>query len=423
MSDNGVIDYKLDNGLQVLLKPVRVAPVVSNWVWYRVGARNEQPGKTGISHWVEHMMFKGTPTFPKGRIMREINRNGGVLNGFTSQDYTAYFEILPADRLDLGLRIESDRMANSVVDPGEVDSERTVIISEREGSENNPEWALYEEVMATAFRVHPYGHMVIGWKEDLRNITRDDLYEHYKMYYGPHNAVVVIVGDMDIEQTKDRIEELYGSIPAGPAPPPVQVQEPPQQSERRVILRQPGTTRYFQSVYHTCAGSHEDAYAVIMLEAILAGAHFGGGTPTHRSARLYKALVETEIASYAGAHYQPSIDPEPLHFHGTIRDGHTLQEFEATLDAQIERLLEEPVSETELSRVRKQVRAQLAYTLERVSSQAQWLGLMEMLGGWRQYETLADDLDAVIAADVQRVAQTYLRPHNRTVGWFEPVNE
>ena len=184
-----VIDYKLANGLQVLLKPIHTAPVVSSWLWYRVGGRNERPGKTGISHWVEHMMFKGTPTFPKGSIMLEINRNGGVLNGFTSQDYTAYYEILPADRLELGLRIESDRMAHSIIDPEEVMRERTVILSEREGNENDSDWLLYEEVNGTAFRVHPYGHMVIGWKDDLHNINRDDLYHHYKTFYGPHNAV------------------------------------------------------------------------------------------------------------------------------------------------------------------------------------------------------------------------------------------
>ncbi|HRV91334.1 MAG TPA: pitrilysin family protein, partial [Anaerolineae bacterium] len=237
---NAVIDYKLENGLRVLLKPVHTAPVVSNWIWYRVGARNEQAGKTGISHWVEHMMFKGTPTFPKGRIMLEVNRNGGVLNGFTSQDYTAYFETLPADRLDLGLRIESDRMANALIDPDEVTSERTVIISEREGHENNPAWALHEEVKATAFHVHPYGTMVIGWKDDLHQITRDDLYHHYKMYYGPHNAVLVIIGDIEVDRVRERIGELFGPIPAGPTPPPVSIREPAQQSERRVVIRRPG---------------------------------------------------------------------------------------------------------------------------------------------------------------------------------------
>lgn len=418
--NKGVISYKLANGLQVLLKPIHTAPVASNWIWYRVGGRNEHPGKTGISHWVEHMMFKGTPTFPKGSIMLEVNRNGGVLNGFTSQDFTAYFETLPADRLDLGLRIESDRMANSVIDPAEVDSERTVIISEREGNENNPEWALHEEVMATAFRVHPYGHMVIGWKDDLHNITRDDLYRHYKMYYGPHNAVLVIVGDIDVDAVRSRIETLFGPIPAGPEPPPVQIKEPSQQSERRVIVRKPGTAAYFHAVYHTCHGNHQDAFPLLMLESILSGASFGGGGATHRSARLYRALVETEIATFATAHYQPGIDPGPLHFTGTVRHGHTLAEFEEALQAEINRLVTEPVSEAELAKVRKQVKAQFAYTIERVSSQAYWLGFMEMLGDWRRFDTFAGQLSAVTAGQVQEVAQKYLCPTNRTVGWFEP---
>jgi zinc protease len=405
--------------MQVILKPIHTAPVVSNWIWYRVGSRNELPGKTGISHWVEHMMFKGTPTFPKGSLMLEVNRNGGVLNGFTSQDYTAYFETLPADRLDLGLRIESDRMVNSVIDPDEVASERTVIISEREGSENNPEWALYEEVQSTAFRAHPYRHMVIGWKEDLRVITRDDLYQHYKMYYGPHNAVLVVVGDFEPAQLQARIDELFSPIPPGPPPPPVAATEPPQQSERRVWLRQPGGAAYFQAIYQACAGPHTDAFSLIMLESILSGFSLGN-TPTHRSARLYRALVETQIATSASASYRPSIDPGAIHFAGTVRSGRTLAEFEATLEAEIDRICQEPVSEEELAKVRKQARAQFAYTIERVSSQAYWLGWMEMMGDWRRFDTFADSLAAVTAADVQRVAQTYLKPSGRTIGWFEP---
>ncbi len=416
-----VVNYTLANGLQVILKPVHTAPVVSNWIWYRVGARNEYPGKTGISHWVEHMMFKGTPTFPKGSIMLEVNRNGGVLNGFTSQDFTAYFETLPADRLDLGLRIESDRMANSLIDPNEVASERTVIISEREGGENNPEWALYEETSAAAFQSHPYGHMVIGWKEDLRTLTRADLYQHYKTYYGPHNAVLIVVGDIEVNQVQGRIDELFGPIPAGPLPPPVLAKEPPQRSERRVFLRQPGTTAYFQAIYHTCEGTHADSFPLLMLESILSGFSLGG-TPTHRSARLYRALVETEIAVSADAHYRPSIDPGTFYFDGTVRDGRTLAEFEAALNAEIDRICQEPVSAEELAKVRKQVRAQFAYTIERVSSQAYWLGWMEMLGDWRRFDTFVDNLSAVTAADVQRVAQTYLKPSNRTTGWFEPTN-
>lgn len=423
MKQNNVINYTLDNGLQLLLKPIHTAPVVSNWIWYRVGGRNEQPGQTGISHWVEHMMFKGTPTFPKGSIMLEINRNGGVLNGFTSQDYTTYFEILPADRLELGLRIESDRMANSLVDVDEVASERTVIIAEREGSENDPNWVLYEEVMATTFRNHPYGHMVIGWKEDLEKISREELFDHYRTYYGPHNAVLVVAGDIDVERVREQVEGLFGPIPAGPPPPPVRVIEPAQQSERRLTIRKMGTTAYFHATYMACQATHEDAFPLLMLTSILSGIRFGGGTPTHRSARLYRALVDTEIATYASGYYRLTIDPSPIHFSGTVRHGHSLAEFEAALEIEINRLKEEPVSSEELAKVRKQVRAQFAYTIERISNQAYWLGMLEMLGDWRRFDDFAKRLSAVTAEQVQQAAQKYLVPTNRTVGWFEPIEE
>ena len=424
MAGNNVIESQLENGLKVLLKPVHSAPVASNWIWYRVGSRNELPGRTGISHWAEHMMFKGTPTFPKGSIMRLVNKNGGTLNGFTSQDYTAYFETLPADRLDLGLRIEADRMANSVFDPGEVDSERTVIISEREGSENSPNFLLREELMALAFRAHPYGHQVLGWKEDLRRITHADLWTHYQTYYGPHNAVLVIVGDIDVPATRGRIQELFGPIPAGPPAPTVAAIEPAQTGERRVTVRQPGTAQYFHTVFHVPEASHPDNFALMMLDAVLAGASpmtFGGGsTPTHRSARLYKALVETELATRAGCGYSPNIDPGLFHFHATVREGRSLEETEGAMWEEIQRIQDEPVSKEELAKARKQAKAQFAYALESVTNQALWLGLMDMVDSYTRFHTFLDDLMTVSTADVQRVAQSYLVETNRTVGWFVP---
>jgi zinc protease len=425
LTGNDVVEFGLDNGLKVLLKPVHSAPIATNWIWYRVGSRNELPGKTGISHWVEHMMFKGTPTFPKGSIMRQVNRNGGTLNGFTSYDYTAYFETLPADRLDLGLRIEADRMASSVFDPEEVGAERTVIISEREGSENSPNFLLREELMALAFRAHPYGHQVIGWKEDLRQITRDDLLSHYQTYYGPHNAVLVIVGDIDVTTLRGRIQELFGPIPAGPLPPPVAATEPAQTGERRVVVRQQGTAQYFQSAFHVPQASHPDNFALMVLDAVLAGASpmtFGGGsTPTHRSARLYRALVETELASRAGCGYSPSIDPGLFHFYATAREGRSLEEIEAAMWAEVKRIQDELVSEEELLKAQKQAKAQFAYALESVTNQALWMGLMDIVVSYERFYTFLDDLVTVSAADVQRVAQTYLVETNRSVGWFVPT--
>lgn len=427
MNGQNILCYQLDNGLKVLLDPVYSAPVVSHWVWYRVGARNEIPGKTGISHWVEHMMFKGTATYPKGSIFKAVNVNGGMLNGFTGQDYTAYYETLPADRLDLALRIESDRMANSVIEPDEVETERTVIIAEREGSENSPNYQLYEEVVAAAFKVHPYGHPVIGWKEDLLNITRDDLWQHYKTYYGPHNAIIVIAGDIDTEIVQTRINDLYGPIPTGPSPPPVTIKEPPQLGMRRVYVKRSGTVPYFQAVYHTPPSSHTDNYPLTILDFILSGASpmgmMGGGTRTHRSARLYKAMVETQIATRAGSNYKPSLDTGMFYLSGTPARGRTLKELEDTFFSEIEKLAQTPVPEAEIVRVIKQAKAQYAYALERVSNRAYWLGLMEIMGDWRKFLSFLDNLSTVSPDDVQRVAQSYLQSTNCTIGWFEPEND
>ena len=193
--ENGSVQkVRLDNGLQILLKESHLAPVASFWIYYRVGSRNEGPGVTGISHWVEHMLFKGTERYPQGAFDKAVARAGGAFNGMTWQDWTTYFETFPAERIELALDVESDRMANAIFDEEETESERTVIISEREGSENSYRWLLNTEMQAAAFQTHPYRHPVIGWKEDLLTMGRDDLYEHYRTFYTPSNAVAVAVG-------------------------------------------------------------------------------------------------------------------------------------------------------------------------------------------------------------------------------------
>src|SRR6185503_10505712 len=253
-----VIAHTLPNGMLVLLREVHSAPVATCWLWYRVGSRNEGIGTTGISHWVEHMLFKGTPNIPKGEMDRLIARNGGTFNGFTSNDYTAYFETLPADRIELGLRIESDRMINSLFDPDEVASERTVIISEREGHENDPEWWLDEAMAAAAFQVHPYRNEVIGWKSDLLAITRDDLYNHYQTFYMPNNAVLVLVGDFETDAMIEQVDRHFAHLPVGPKLPPFRAAEPEQQGERRVVVRRPGPAEYVQIAYHAADCRHAD---------------------------------------------------------------------------------------------------------------------------------------------------------------------
>src|SRR5215210_8169328 len=212
---NPVVDAQLSNGLGVILREDHTAPIVSICTWYRVGSRNESPGKTGLSHWVEHMQFKGTASIAKGQIFRDVSRIGGTLNALTSHDWTAYFETVPTLQIDLPLRIESDRMTGSLFAPDEVESERTVILSERQGAENNPGSALYEEVVGAAFHAHPYRHMVIGYECDLRAISRDDLFHHYRRFYHPSNAFVVAVGDFDSDDLLGRLERAFGAVPGG----------------------------------------------------------------------------------------------------------------------------------------------------------------------------------------------------------------
>lgn len=422
----GITTHTLRNGMLVITREVHSAPVATCWVWYRVGSRNEGPGTTGISHWVEHMLFKGTPTIPKGEMDRLIARNGGTFNGFTSNDYTAYFETLPSHRLELGLQIESDRMVNSLFDAAEVESERSVIISEREGHENDPEWWLNEAMMAAAFQFHPYRNEVIGWKSDLLAMNRDDLYNHYQTYYMPNNAVAVLVGDFKTDSLMQQVEQYFGDLPHGPTIPTVRALEPEQQGERRVTIKRPGPAEYVQIGFHAPDCKHTDFAPMMILDAVLSGAKgmaFGGGAQTNRSARIYRALVETQLAAYAGSGYRATYDPHLFEMEATVNEGHSLEEVETALIGEIEKIQQDGVTEAEMTKVIKQARAQAAYSGESVTNQALMLGMWEVLDSYKRRMTMLDELSAVTAADVQRVAQTYLTERNRTVGHFVPTED
>jgi zinc protease len=419
-------ETRLDNGLLVLTKEVHAAPVAALWLWYRVGSRNEKTGSTGISHWVEHMMFKGTPRFGKGDIMRLVNRNGGTLNAMTWQDFTTYYEILPSDRFDLALEIESDRMVNSLFDPQEVQSERTVIISEREGSENNPSFHLYEELLAAAFKVHTYGHETVGWTCDLQAMTRDDLYAHYRTYYTPNNAILVLIGDFKTEYLLDKVYRLFGSIPAGPAAPPVTVVEPPQEGERRVIVRRPGGTAYVSVAFHAPAASHRDFWPMFVLAGVLSGVgslNFTSPGASGKSARLYRALVATKLATDANVFYAPSIDPNLFTVNATAWQGVAPRRIEAVILAELSRLCKEPPSREEMATVQKQVKTQVIYAADGVANLGYSLGAFEIVSSYRDYLNMLDSVGRVTPEDVQRVAATYLTELNRTVGWFVPTDE
>ncbi len=415
--------FTLDNGMTVLIEEMHHAPVASFWVWYRVGSGDERPGTTGISHWVEHMLFKGTPQFPKGEIDRQIARCGGALNGMTWLDFTTYLETLPSHEIDLGFRIEADRMVNSLFDPQEVEAERTVIISERQGAENDPRFLLDEEVKAAAFRVHPYHHDTIGDLCDLQSMTRDDLWRHYKTYYVPNNAIAVLVGDVKVDQALTRLRELFGAIPRGPDVPPVRRPEPEQRGERRVIREGEGEVAYLQVVYHVPAATHPDFFPLLVMDAALTGPQqmsFSGGGGTNRSSRLYRALVEGELATVVGGSLTVTRDPYVYSISATVRSGHTPREVEDVLLRELERLAADSITVEELNKAIKQSKAQYAYAAEYVTNRAFWLGWTETVASYTWFESYLDRLSAVTIQDVQRVAQTYLRASNRTVGWYVP---
>lgn len=422
--DTAVRQTVLPNGLQVLLREDHAAPLASFWVFYRVGSRNELPGMTGASHWVEHMQFKGTPTIAKGQIFRDVSRHGGTLNALTSNDWTAYFETLPVDRLDLSLAIESDRMANSLFDPEETESERTVILSERQGSENNPGYLLYEEVVGSAFRAHPYRHMVIGNEADLRSMSRDDLYNHYRRFYVPNNAFIVAVGDFDADELLDRIATRFGPIPAGEPVSSTVAQEPPQRAERRVVLRHPAATAYVRMAYHAPDARHPDIPALLVADAVLSGGKgmgLSGGGPMGRSSRLYRALVSGGLARSAGSDIGLHVDPYLFGFGATCLPGIEPERVEVALDAEIARLRDDIVPDDEIRRAIKQVKAQYVYSAEGVTNQAFWLGQMEIVDSFRRVDALVPEIERVTADAVQRVAREWLKPEARTVGWLAPT--
>lgn len=419
-----VTRHCLANGLTVLLKEVHTAPLVSWWVLYRVGSRNEPTGRTGVSHWVEHMMFKGTEKFPAGVLDKTIDRLGGSWNAQTFIDYTAYYETLPAEHLDLALAIEADRMMNAQFKPEDVESERTVIISERQGLENSPTFWLSEEVTAAAFRVHGYHHEIIGDMADLTTMTRDDLYKHYRRYYVPNNAIVVAVGDFDSADLLARIEATYGRIPAGELPPPFVRPEPPQLGERRLVVERPGHTAFIEISYHVPEATEDDWFALEVLNSILCGPDgFGGGGIDNKTSRLYKALVDTELAASVDGSMTPTIDPFLYTINLTVRDGQTLEAVEAAYHAEVERVRRGEVSEAELKRAKKQARALFAYGTERVTSQAFWLAFSEGFSSYEWFLNYVPRLEAVTLEDVLRVADVYLCPQNRVVGWLVPTGE
>ncbi len=415
--------FQLPNGLQVVLKPLHTAPIVSVWLWYRHGSRDEAPGESGRAHWIEHMQFKGTPRYPSDELNRQIARAGGVWNAFTSLDWTAYFTTVPTEALDLVLDMEADRMVNNPFREADVRAERTVILSEMEGDQNNPYARLSDAVQAAAFQVHPYGHPVIGSREDLLAASRDDLYARYRRYYRPNNAVLSLAGHFSPEAMRDKIAHYFGGLEAAPRPAVSFPAEPPLAAERRVEIFGQDQTPFLQVAYRTPASHHPDTPAIHILGSYLtgpAGAGVFGGSLSNKTSYLYRKLVASGQAVGVHGSAQITIDPFLFTFGLTLPDDgdpHTLLQ---AFDQALAPVLAHGLTPKDLQRAAKQAQALFAYGIETVTQQASWLGFQEMLPDSSLLADYLAKLQQVTPADVLRAARTWFRPGNRVVGIYLP---
>jgi zinc protease len=417
----------LGNGLKVLVQEEHTAPLASVWCWYKVGSRDERPGMTGVSHWVEHMNFKGTTNIPRDQVKGIIEQFGGSWNGYTFIDQTTYLETASREALDRMLFIESERMANGLYHPDDCESERTVIISELQGGENDPDQLLDQELTATAFKAHPYRHPTIGWIPDLESMTRDDLYAFYRRHYVPNNATLVIVGDVGTEDTLRRAEQHFGKIPAGVAAVRPRIVEPPQTGERRLTIRREGTTSYLKVGYHAPALGDPDFFPTLVLDAVLTGAKGLNlwssfrVPPPQRSARLYESLVERGLASSVSGSLLPTEQPFLYTVSVTAIEGAALAAVESALLDALDRVRSDGITDIELARARAQLRARLVFENDSVTNIAHQLGYFDTVDEAGVFAALPATIAAVTADQVAAAARTLLRQENRTVGWFEGV--
>jgi len=410
-----VVEQQLKNGLKVLLLQEPRAPIISLLVWYRVGSRNEELGKTGISHLSEHLMFKGTEKYGPKDFSRLVQKAGGNDNAFTSRDYTAYFENGPKTELPRWLEMEADRMRGLKVSQEDFDTEKKVVLEERRlRTEDDPVNFLMEEVMAAAFKAHPYQWPVIGWFHDIESITRDDFLQYYRRYYEPNNCTVVVVGDIDPQETLKQIESTFGALPPGPPVPQVTSLEPRQWGERRVVVHREAQLPFLIMAYHTPNWQDPDAYPLEMLARVLSQG---------RSSRLYHNLVyQQKLALDVGADYNfDSIDPSVFTLYGQPLPGKTVAQLESALEAEVKRLQTELVGEKELQKAKNQTVAGFYMKLDSLFYRGMILGRLETVAKWGLIKEFVPKILQVTAEDVRRVAKKYLVADNRNVGLLSPI--
>lgn len=410
-----VQEFVLDNGLKVLLLEDHKSPAVTFQVWYRVGGRNEKDGKSGLAHFLEHMMFKGTPTTGPEEYSRIIAKNGGRSNAFTSSDMTVYFATMSREKIGIELDLEADRMANAQLGEKYFSAEKKVIQEERRlRTDDNPASALSEVASAVAFMVHPYRRPIVGWMEDIENLTRQDLVDFYKLYYEPNNAIVVMVGDFSSAEMIEKIRAAFGKIPRGPEPPKVNVEEPEQRGERRVILKKEAELPFTLMFYHAPNLKSPDSFALDVLSVVLAGG---------RSSRLYRDLVyEKRLARSVDADYSAvSVDPMGFSITAQLLPGVEPAKLEREIERGLDEVKARLISERDLQKAKNQIEAAFVFAQDSIFGQAMKIGYYEITGGWRQMDDYLNGIRKVTRDDIRRVARQYLKTDTRTVGTLIPT--
>jgi len=410
-----VFEKVLPNGLKVILLENHKAPVITFQIWYRVGSRNETHGKTGLSHVLEHMMFKGTETVGAEDFSRLIVENGGRYNAFTSQDFTAYFENLSAGRIQVALDLESDRMQNLILREGDFFTERSVVMEERRlRTEDNPKAYLMEQLGATAFQLQPYRWPIIGWMEDLARLSAEDAEAYYRTHYNPANAFIVVVGDFKKEDLLSRIQQAFGSIPKGIAPEQYRPIDPPQSGERRIIVKREAQLPYLVKAFRVPNLREPDSYVLEVIATLLSGG---------MSSRLYRRLVrEKRLALDIEAdHSLLSRDPNLFLVAVEPLPAQDVREVEKAVDEELTRLHKEPVTEYELEKAKNQLEASYIFGQDSIFYQAMILARHEMALSWRAVDDYIQSIRNVTAEDIKLVASRYLIPDNQTVATLIPL--
>jgi zinc protease len=412
-----VQEFVLDNGLKILLAEDHKSPSVTFQIWYRVGGRNEKDGKSGLAHFLEHMMFKGTPTTGPEEYSRIVAKNGGRSNAFTSNDMTVYFATMSREKIGIEIDLEADRMANALLGETYFEPEKKVIKEERRlRTEDNPAAALSEVASAVAFVIHPYRRPVVGWMEDIQNLTRQDLADFYKLYYAPNNAVIVIVGDFSTAEILPKVKAAFEKIPRGAPPPVVDVVEPEQRGERRVTLKKEAELASSLMFYQAPNLKSTDNFALDLLAVVLA---CGRSSRLHHELVYQKRLVRGVDADYSSV----SVDPMGFSISAQLLPGVQPAMVESEIDGMLVKVKAELISERELQKAKNQIEAAFVFAQDSIFGQAMKIGYYEIAGGWRQMDGYLDGIRKVTREDIRRVARQYLNADRRTLGTLIPTKE